>query len=66
MLGPKLKKLRLARGLMAVSVCAALQRRGWDISQSVFSHLESGNRLLTDTELLLILKVLKSRLSDLE
>ena len=66
MLGAKLKRLRLRRGKLAVWVCASLQRRGWDVSPSVYCHLESGNRMLTDVELLLILKVLKGRLSDLE
>ena len=65
-LGPRLKAIRRQRGLRAVAVVEKLQRRGWDISPAVFSHLEAGNRFLTDVELLLLLKVLGASLRDLD
>ena len=65
-LGPKLKQLRLDKGLTAAELVRQLQRAGWDVSQQVYCHLESGNRLLTDRELLLILKLLGAKLSNLE
>lgn len=52
--------------MTAAELVRRLQRAGWDVSQQVYSHLESGNRLLTDRELLLILKLLGARLSDLK
>lgn len=65
-LGPRLKALRKKRGLRAVAVVEKLQRRGWDVSPAVFSHIEAGNRFLTDVELLLLLQVLRASLRDLE
>jgi len=65
-LGPRLKQLRLERGLTAAELVRRLQRAGWDVSQQVYCHLEGGNRLLTDRELLLVLKLLDAKLSDLQ
>ncbi len=65
-LGPKLKKLRQTRGLSAAELVRRLQRAGWDVSPQVYCHLEAGNRLLTDREILLILKVLESNLTALQ
>lgn len=65
-LGPQLKRLRLAQRLSAAELVRRLQRAGWDVSQQVYCHLEGGNRLLTDREMLLILQVLGGDLSDLE
>jgi transcriptional regulator with XRE-family HTH domain len=64
--GPKLKALRIAKGLTAVQVIARLGARGWDIGASTYSALESGDRIIADTELMLICKVLGVTLSDLE
>lgn len=65
-LGPRLKTLRMVQGLSAAELVRRLQRAGWDVSTQVFCHLEGGNRLLTDREILLILKELGLQLSDLE
>jgi len=45
---------------------ARLCVQGWEISESTYSHIESGRRILSDTELMRILRVLKLKLSDLE
>jgi transcriptional regulator with XRE-family HTH domain len=63
--GPQLKKLRLASGVTATDMIARLGVLGWEIGHSTFSTLESGNRILADTELFLILQVLKADLSVL-
>ena len=63
--GPQLKKLRLARGVAATDVIAQLGVLGWEVGHSTFSTLEAGDRILADTELALILQVLKANLSDL-
>ena len=65
-LGPKLKKLRQGKGLSAAELTRRLQRAGWDVSTQVYCHLEGGNRLLTDREILLIVRELGLSLSDLE
>lgn len=65
-LGPKLKKLRQSRGLSAAELVRRLQRAGWDVSPQMYCNLEAGNRLLTDREILLVLKVLDSNLAVLE
>jgi transcriptional regulator with XRE-family HTH domain len=63
--GAQLKKLRLARGITATKVIAQLGILGWEVGHSTYSNLEAGHRLLADTELMLILRVLKADLSDL-
>lgn len=65
-LGPWLKKLRQRRGETISGLAARLQRAGWDVSRPVVSYIESGKRILSDTELLMILKVLNCSPSDLE
>ncbi len=63
--GPQLKKLRAAKGVAATEVIAQLGVLGWEVGHSTFSTLEAGDRILADTELALILQVLKANLSDL-
>ncbi|HVE16326.1 MAG TPA: helix-turn-helix transcriptional regulator [Chthoniobacterales bacterium] len=63
--GPQLKKLRLARKITATKVIAQLGVLGWEVGHSTFSSLEAGNRILADTELALVLRVLKADLTDL-
>lgn len=64
--GPKLKELRLAQGLTLGDVVAKLGVRKWEITETNLGHIEAQRRSLTDTELLVLLRVLKSNLSDLE
>ncbi len=63
--GPQLKKLRTAKGVAATEVIAQLGVLGWEVGHSTFSTLEAGDRILADTELALILQVLKANLTDL-
>lgn len=58
--------MRVARGLSATEVIAKLGVRGWEVAASSYSQLESGQRILADIELLLILEVLGAELKDLE
>jgi transcriptional regulator with XRE-family HTH domain len=64
--GPKLKALRLDKGLSLRDVAAKLGVRGWEITETNLGHIEAQRRTLTDTELLALLKVLKATLSELE
>jgi len=63
--GPQLKKLRLAKKMTATEVIAQLGVLGWDVGHSTYSSLEAGDRIIADTELALILKVLKAGLGEL-
>jgi len=65
-LGPALGRLRVSKGLTQLDVCAALQRRGWDVSRQVLHFVESGQRILSDIELLGLLDVLGASPSDME
>lgn len=64
--GPRLKTLRKARKSRAVDVIARLGTLGWDVTAQTYSEIESGKRMLADTELMLILRVLGASLRDLE
>ena len=64
--GERLREIRLARGLSSTDVVAKLQLNGWAIGRETFSYIESGQRVLADAELVLILKVLDAKLVDLE
>jgi hypothetical protein len=63
--GPQLKKLRTTKGITATDAIAQLNVLGWDVGHSTFSTLEAGGRILADTELMLILQVLRCNLADL-
>lgn len=64
--GLRLKSLRLEKGISLRHFAAKLERRGWEVSEDVWLRIESGKRLLSDTELVLALKVLGCKLRDLE
>ena len=51
--------------MTATKVIAKLGVLGWDVGHSTFSSLEAGDRILADTELVLVLRVLHADLSDL-
>jgi len=64
--GVQLRAMRKARGLKAVDVVARLGVLGWDVPPSSYAQIESGQRILGDYELLLILHVLDATLPDLK
>lgn len=64
--GAKLREIRRARGISVRDMAAKLEARGWQVSETVWGHVESGRRILADTELMMALKVLRVGLSDLE
>lgn len=64
--GPKLKEIRLSKGVTATFIIRKLQREGWSVSNYTYTQIEAGRRILGDTELLMILSVLGLRLRDLE
>jgi len=44
---------------------ARLQRLGWDVGEDTITNVEIGRRILSDSELVLILKALRASLWDL-
>lgn len=64
--GPKLKEIRLSKGITATFIIGKLQRQGWSVSNYTYTQIEAGKRILGDTELVMILAVLGLRLRDLE
>lgn len=66
--GAKLKVLRLARGLTQTEMVARLGTAtpSWELSEGTYGHIENGRRMISDLELLAILKILKAKLHDLE
>lgn len=64
--GPQLRALRLQKRLSAVEVVARLGVLGWDVARSSYSQIESGQRILGDIELLLILRVLDTDFTALK
>jgi len=65
-LGPKIQMLRSKNGWTQLQFCLRLQRRGWDIKMSSLGRIETGDRSITDNELLFMAKVLGCSLADLE
>ncbi len=63
--GRELKALRDARGVTIQTLISKLQVKGWDIGEDTITNIEMGRRILSDTELTLILIALKADLTDL-
>lgn len=47
-------------------MAAKLEASGWEVSEGTWGHVEAGRRILSDTELMLALRVLRLKLADLE
>jgi len=65
-LGPKLRNVRESRGIKATFIIKKLQLQGWSVSSYVYTQIEAGNRILADTELLMICSILDIKLGDLD
>ncbi len=63
--GQELRVLRESRGITIQILIARLQLRGWDVGEDTISNIEMGRRIISDTELTLILAELGGKLSDL-
>lgn len=64
--GRRLKALRLGEKISLRDFVARLGAAGWEVSEGTWGHVEAGRRILSDTELMLALRVLRKRLHDLE
>lgn len=56
--GPQIRALRRERGLSQEQLAAKLQLMGYSIGQKAVSRLETGDRVVTDCELLLFAQAL--------
>jgi transcriptional regulator with XRE-family HTH domain len=52
--GPRLRALRIERGLSQQKLAEALQRRGWDVSRGIIARIEGQVRWVADFELLFL------------
>jgi transcriptional regulator with XRE-family HTH domain len=59
MIGPKLRQIRLKRGLTQVELVAMCQRKGWDISRETLAKVESQYRWVSDFEVMFFALVLE-------
>lgn len=63
--GPVVRKLRMAAGLSQEALAARLQVAGWDLTRGGLSKIEARLRRVNDAELLMLAKVLKCGVAEL-
>jgi transcriptional regulator with XRE-family HTH domain len=63
--GPQVRRLRVAANLSQAALAAACQRIGWDIDRNTIAKIEGRLRWVGDFELIHLAKVFKCRLGDL-
>ena len=63
--GPQVRRLRVAANLSQAALAAACQRVGWDIDRNTIAKIEGQMRWVGDFELIHLTKVFKCRLGDL-
>jgi transcriptional regulator with XRE-family HTH domain len=62
--GPQVRRLRVAAGLSQAALAAACQRVGWDVDRNTVAKVEGQMRWVGDFELVYLAKALNCRLSD--
>jgi transcriptional regulator with XRE-family HTH domain len=63
--GAQIRRLRNEQGLSQPALAAKCQRIGWDIGRDIVARIESGVRLVTDSEILFLAKALNAPIADL-
>jgi transcriptional regulator with XRE-family HTH domain len=63
--GPQVRKLRVARGISQASLAAVCQRGGWDVGRGLLAKIECGVRCVEDHELLELAKALRCPMAEL-
>jgi transcriptional regulator with XRE-family HTH domain len=56
--GPQVRRLRVAAGLSQAALAAACQRIGWDIDRNTIAKIEGRKRWVGDFELVYLAKAL--------
>jgi transcriptional regulator with XRE-family HTH domain len=65
LVGPQVRRLRMALALSQEALAAKLQVAGWDLSRGGLSKIEAGLRRVNDAELWVLAKVLACPLVEL-
>jgi transcriptional regulator with XRE-family HTH domain len=63
--GPFVRRARVARELSQPDLAAKCQRMGWNVGRDIIARIEARVRLVTDTELLFLAKALQVPVGDL-
>jgi transcriptional regulator with XRE-family HTH domain len=63
--GPQVRRLRVASGMSQADFAARCQRGGWDIARIAIAKIEGGTRCVSDGELLELAKAFRCPLGDL-
>ena len=63
--GPQVRRLRVAAELSQEALAGRLQVAGWDLSRAGLSKIEAGLRLVIDAEAVVLARVLGVALDDL-
>lgn len=56
--GTQVRRLRCERELSQLALAEICQRLGWDIGRDIIARIESGTRLVTDSELVILSQAL--------
>lgn len=65
LIGPVVRRLRMAAGLSQEALAAKLQVAGWDLTRGGLSKIEARLRRVNDAELLVLARVLKCGVAEL-
>ena len=65
MVGPQVRRLRMAAGLTQDDLAARCSVAGFDIGRASVSHIETGLRGVSDLEMVLLAKALRVAITDL-
>jgi transcriptional regulator with XRE-family HTH domain len=63
--GPQVRRLRVARGMSQADFAARCQRSGWDVARIAIAKIEGGTRCVSDGELLELAKAFACPLAAL-
>lgn len=63
--GPQIKKLRKRKGLTQEQVVAKMQVAGIQIDQKAISRIETGDRVITDYELMCLAEILGASIDQI-
>jgi transcriptional regulator with XRE-family HTH domain len=63
--GPQVRRLRVASGMSQADFAARCQRSGWDIARIAIAKIEGGTRCVSDGELLELAKAFRCPLGEL-
>ena len=64
-IGPQVRALRVAQELTQGALAARCGALGWDITENTVTKIETQLRCVTDRELVLIARALRTKLRDL-